>query len=129
MSAHKHSPAREGREYAYAARVVDAEAAAGNIERQELCACGASRWVAINGRHRAEGPWSESAFGVIRITLPGRAYVHTVVSTHDTASAAWSALDCDATNKAGYVARVPYGCEGHELTAEQQRRVEREVLR
>lgn len=127
VSAHTHTVAREGRDYGYSGHVGQAEAAAGNIERQEFCSCGASRWVAINGRHRAEGPWSALAYGVIRITLPGRAYVHTVVSTHDTAGAAWSALERDTTNKSGYVARVPSASDGHVLTADQQRRVERKL--
>ena len=61
MNPHNHSPAREGLETAYAGRVQDAEAAAGNIERQEICSCGATRWVAINGRHRVAGPWSKTA--------------------------------------------------------------------
>lgn len=53
-----HTVEAEGRDFSYAARVDDAGRAAGNIEREQICACGARRWIAINGTARRAGSWS-----------------------------------------------------------------------
>jgi len=125
MSKHRHAVLHEGPDYGYAARVNDAEAAAGNIERQQFCSCGASRWVAINGRHHVEGPWIKSVYGVVAISNHGQ--THIVVSTHETLPLAWAAFDRTPANKAGYVACVPHGCDGDVLTWMQRRLAPREV--
>ncbi len=54
---HMHEVVSVGPDYCYDARTPDAGPAAGNIEFEEICSCGARRWVAVNQRHRDEGPW------------------------------------------------------------------------
>ena len=57
MTRHRHRVAESGPDYGYAGRVLNAGYAAGNIEREERCRCGATRWVAINGRFVVHTPW------------------------------------------------------------------------
>jgi hypothetical protein len=95
VSAHQHEVASEGRDYCYSGRVTDAAAAAGNIERQQTCACGAVRWVAINGRHHAATPWTAVGFAVVAKADYGRS--HTIESLHATAADAWAVIDGDGS--------------------------------
>lgn len=63
--AHKHTAAHE-QDHAYTGRVTEessglptpkVRAAAGGIEREQTCSCGATRWIAINGDHEAATDW------------------------------------------------------------------------
>ena len=60
---HAHEPAADKSRRPYTGPVTRDEnpAAHGCIRLTEACACGATREVNVNGRHREEGAWTQAA--------------------------------------------------------------------
>jgi hypothetical protein len=78
--ARTHSADFQGPDFCYDSRVPTAGRASGNIEYEERCACGATRWVASNAGTRAFGDWK----------TPGAPVMWEVVDT--TSASHWPGL-------------------------------------
>lgn len=94
VSAHRHAPSSRTEDHGWNGQVFDAGAAAGAIVYEEICECGARRWIAANQGRSADGPWRrESAHShsiqVWAPTVPGSVMV--CQSTHTTMAEAHEA--------------------------------------